>query len=69
MEECSYMPNCAFYCDKLSDMPVTAEFMKLVFCHQRAEQCERFRCQDVDTISDPDNFLAPVNTGEVSTYL
>ncbi len=42
MADCSYMPECDFYHDKLDVMPMTTEFIKMTYCHKESEDCAKF---------------------------
>jgi hypothetical protein len=54
------IPECAFYNDKLLNMPGTAEFMKMVYCHQRHEECHRLILSKKIPVDETDNITDPV---------
>jgi len=60
MADCNKIPECAFYNDKIPNMPGTAEFMKMVYCHQRFEECQRFSLSKQSPVNDAANNTDPV---------
>lgn len=42
MDACTYMSDCDFYNDKLDVMPMTTEFIKMMYCHKESEACAKF---------------------------
>jgi len=60
LAECRLIPECAFYNDRISRMPSTAEFMKMVYCHQRSEECQRLHHSKLNPVSGPGNITDPV---------
>ena len=39
--DCSYIPECDFYKDKLDVLPMTAEFIKMMYCHKESKDCAK----------------------------
>jgi len=60
LAECRLIPECAFYNDRISKMPSTAEFMKIVYCHQRSEECQRLHRSKHNPVSGTANNTDPV---------
>jgi hypothetical protein len=60
MSECRLISGCAFYNDKLTSMPGTAEFMKMVYCHQRSEECQRLHHSKQSPVDEKANITDPV---------
>jgi hypothetical protein len=60
MADCQKIPDCAFYNDRLSTMPGTAEFMKMVYCHQRFDECQRLQHSKDVSVNEADNITDPV---------
>ncbi len=42
MADCSYIAECDLYHDRLDIMPMTAEFIKMTYCHKEYEDCVKF---------------------------
>lgn len=61
MAECRHISKCAFYQDQLAQMPSTAEFMKVFFCHQRSEYCLRLKNAIATPVDNTDNAIVPVS--------
>ncbi len=58
MADCAYIPECDFYHDKLDDMPMTAEFMKMLFCHKKFDICARhLYLSHKDTMKIPSDLM------------
>ncbi len=69
MADCEYIPECDFYHDKLDDMPMTAEFMKMLFCHKQSETCARYLYQyHTETAKAPKD-LMPHETDKAKEYM
>ena len=60
MAECQLIPECAFYNGRIARMPSTAEFMKMVYCHQRCEECRRLHHSKNNPVSRSSNITDPV---------
>ena len=41
MADCSCMSDCDFYNDKLDVMPMTTEFIKMMYFHKESEACAK----------------------------
>ncbi len=61
MAECRQISECAFYQDQLTQMPTTAEFMKVFFCHQRSEYCLRLKNSMSTPVDSTENNIVPVS--------
>ncbi len=46
MAKCDKMSTCAFYQNALTDMPATAELLKMQYCHRDFEVCARHRVEE-----------------------
>ena len=64
MPECIFTKECAFYNDRLQEMPEMADFLKGVFCHLRPESCVRLRLSDFDQLINAANLSSPVLHGD-----
>jgi hypothetical protein len=42
MAECSLLPKCIFFNDKMATMPAAADMMKKKFCLKDSSTCARF---------------------------
>lgn len=60
MSECRLIAECAFYNDKLPSMPATAEFIKMIYCHQRAEDCLRMKQAQSSPVNELNNATTPI---------
>lgn len=60
MADCQKISECAFYNDKLSTMPGTSEFMKMVYCHQRFDECQRLQHSIEVPVDESGNITDPV---------
>lgn len=65
MADCPHMPECAFYHDKLDNMPPTAEFMKMVFCHKKSETCARYIALNHSSTKKVPDWLMPHEINKV----
>ncbi len=41
MPDCTYIPECAFYPDRLDGMRYSKDYMKDLFCRKQADACAR----------------------------
>ena len=59
MADCSYIPECDFYHDRLDVMPMTAEFIKMIYCHKESRDCARYLYQSLKESSYVPGDLMP----------
>lgn len=54
MSMCPYAGECAFFNDRLADMPAVAESQKRRYCRADYESCARYRVRKETGVSPPD---------------
>ena len=69
MADCSYIPECDFYHDKLDVMPMTAEFIKMMYCHRESKACARYLYQSHKESNDVPKDLMPQDSHKVKSLL
>jgi hypothetical protein len=66
MSDCSLIPECDFYHDRLNGMPVTADFMKMEYCYKQYDSCARYLINRQKTTVMPKD-LMPFEIDRVRT--
>ncbi len=64
MADCSFIPVCDFYHDRLKGMPVTAEFMKMEYYYRQPDSCAIYIVRKDGTKAMPGN-LMPYETNRL----
>jgi len=60
MSQCRFTEECAFYNNKLSDIPNEGIFFKQLFCMKVPERCARMKASGRKDVSDYMNTITPL---------
>ena len=60
MAECRFLGECAFYNDRLKDMPTTGEFIKMVYCLKTPDVCLRLKQAEAIPVSNIRDRTTPI---------
>ncbi len=69
MADCTYMPDCAFYHDRLDGMPYSKDYMKGLFCHRQSEACARHLYQHHKISRKVPEDLMPYEMGRAQQFM
>ena len=60
MAECNYINECAFYNNRLQEMPMMKDFIKDMVCRKRPSTCLRLKEAEISPIGNADNMTTPL---------
>jgi len=60
MAECNFIGDCAFFNDKLQDMPLTKDFLKDMYCLNRPLTCLRLKQAEDLPVENINNRATPL---------
>lgn len=60
MAECNFIRECAFFNDRLHDMPLTKDFLKDMYCLNRPLTCLRLKKSETAPVGNMDNRATPL---------
>ena len=60
MTDCDFTKECAFYNNRLQEMPMMKDFIKDMICHKRPSTCLRLKEAGISPIENADNMTTPL---------
>lgn len=60
MAECNFIGECAFFNDRLQNMPLTKDFLKDMYCLNRPLTCLRLKLSETSPVGSESNRSTPL---------